>query len=1360
MQVPVTIRNLFAGLLFLATTIAATAQSYTWTNVRIGGGGDVTSIVADTAVPNLFFATTNVGNCYRWNSTTGAWEGLMNWVPASQWNNATCENIAFDPNDSTGNILYATVGLYGTQTYSWAPEGKVIKSTDGGNTWTDAGLPLEISSNGSNAGCGECLGVDPQNSSVVYVTSNVNGTYRGTNGGTTWSQISTINGTFLAFDVSGGTVNGMTKNIFLGTKAGVYLSTDGGNTFALSTSSTVDAVGAASINKDGTLYVATSTGVLKWTKSSGAWVTVTPASGSYGAVAADPNNSNNVIASINSWSSPTYLSNNGGTSWTLMSNNTYSVATAAWLASQGTGWDAKQINSFAWDPFNTGAVWITDIFSIWQTTNVWASTVAWTAQDLGEEETVADGTLLAPPAGSPNVLLSDLADVGGFDHTSITSSPATPMAAQFPWTASLNASGSMTGVAVEQTNPNFIVRVGRAGWNGPSYAGYSTNAGKTYTIFSNDPGAGGRVAVSANSQTIIWATQGGYTYRSTNLGGTWTQVVGLPSGLFSGTSIFDGGYGNPIVADKVNGNKFYAYNAGNFYVSTDGGQTFAVTATLPNVASQTSLNVVTSPGIEGDVWMSLPGAGLYHSTDSGATFTQINNVQNPTLMAVGAAATTTPAVYVMGEVNSITDGVFRSDDAGNTWTEIDTPEYKMGDQPSVMAADLNTYGRVFIGTGGDGIYVGTDTGSGGGTTVPAAPTGLTATSSTTALQINLSWTASATSGVTYNVYRSTTSGFTPSSSNQIASGLYSTSYADTTASQSTTYYYVVVASNAAGSSPASSQASATTITLAVPVAPTGLTATSSTTAVQINLSWTASTTTGVTYNVYRSTTSGFTPSSSNQIASGVTGTAYSDTAVTASTTYYYVVVASSTTAGSSPASAQASATTIAGLGSGGVIAIDAGGPAAGNYAADEYVSGGSISTPSSATINTVGVADPAPQEVYQTQRWGAMTYTIPNLIAGTQYTVTLQFNDTYWTKAGQREFNVLLNGTQVLTNFDIIAATGGQNIAIAKSFTAIANSSGQIVIQFTVGAVDQPTIGGIEVSYSGIVSGTLYDIINKNSSLCINDTASTDGAAVDQTACVSGQNSQAWVFTPTSNGYYYLASPITSNEYVLEVGGGNSATAPGSLIDTYWHYSGTGQQWMPVPLGNGYYKFVVLNSGLCLDVPSASTASGVRLDIATCNGSAEQAWQVVVPPVVAIDAGGPAVGNYAADEYVSGGTPAVSTTNTVNTTLTMNPAPQGVYQTERYGAMTYTVPGLTAGAPYTVTLRFADEYATAAGQRLFNVLLNGTQVLTNYDIFVDAGGTNIATDRSFTATANSSGQIVIQFTAVTGNPIVSAITVQ
>jgi hypothetical protein len=126
-----------------------------------------------------------------------------------------------------------------------------------------------------------------------------------------------------------------------------------------------------------------------------------------------------------------------------------------------------------------------------------------------------------------------------------------------------------------------------------------------------------------------------------------------------------------------------------------------------------------------------------------------------------------------------------------------------------------------IWTGGQGLAmsgfsVSAAAGSGGSgscTTVPSAPSGLTGTAASSSV-INLSWTAdTAPANCTisgYNVFRSTTSAFAPSSSNQIASGVTATSYSSTGLSASTTYYYKIEAADAAGTSVSSSQASVET----------------------------------------------------------------------------------------------------------------------------------------------------------------------------------------------------------------------------------------------------------------------------------------------------------------------------------------------------------------------------------------------------------------------------------------------------------------------------------------------------------------------------------------------------------------------
>jgi hypothetical protein len=141
-------------------------------------------------------------------------------------------------------------------------------------------------------------------------------------------------------------------------------------------------------------------------------------------------------------------------------------------------------------------------------------------------------------------------------------------------------------------------------------------------------------------------------------------------------------------------------------------------------------------------------------------------------------------------------------------------------------------------------------------------------------------------------------------------------------------------------------------------------------------------------------------------------------------------------------------------------AVNAGGSATGNFAADEFYSGGSTYTTTS-TIDTSAVSNPAPQAVYQTERYGNFTYTFPNLSPGT-YTVRLHESENYWTSSGQRSFDVSINGQQVLTNFDIYAAAGGADKAIVEQFPATVNSSEQITVQFT-SVVDNAKVDGIEI---------------------------------------------------------------------------------------------------------------------------------------------------------------------------------------------------------------------------------------------------------------------------------------------------------
>jgi hypothetical protein len=84
-------------------------------------------------------------------------------------------------------------------------------------------------------------------------------------------------------------------------------------------------------------------------------------------------------------------------------------------------------------------------------------------------------------------------------------------------------------------------------------------------------------------------------------------------------------------------------------------------------------------------------------------------------------------------------------------------------------------------------------------------------------------------------------------------------------------------------------------------------------------------------------------------------------------------------------------------------------------------------------------------------------------------------------------------------------------------------------------------------------------------------------------------------------------------------------------------------------------------------------------------------------------------------------------------------------------------------ADFRVTLLFADPSATAAGQRVFEVAIAGsepTPVQERLDIFHLAGSRNRVVERSYTMKAPRPGKLTLTLTPVTGKALVSGVVVQ
>lgn len=189
--------------------------------------------------------------------------------------------------------------------------------------------------------------------------------------------------------------------------------------------------------------------------------------------------------------------------------------------------------------------------------------------------------------------------------------------------------------------------------------------------------SGGKVAISADGDTVLWSTSanGVQVSQYTN---AFASVTSLPAGA-------------AIASDKKVNSIFYASSNGRFYRSTDGGKTFTATATLGS--SSSSNTVIVHPSVTGDIWVSTD-TGLFHSTNNGTSFTAISGVSQAWSISLGAPAKTGgyPAIFAAANISGV--GYFRSDDAGLNWVKINDATHGFGSaSANAVAGDPRIYGR-------------------------------------------------------------------------------------------------------------------------------------------------------------------------------------------------------------------------------------------------------------------------------------------------------------------------------------------------------------------------------------------------------------------------------------------------------------------------------------------------------------------------------------------------------------------------------------------------------------------------------------------------------------------------------------------
>jgi photosystem II stability/assembly factor-like uncharacterized protein len=721
-----------------------TTTKYNWQPVKIVDGGLMPGLYTHPAQQGLMYIRANVGGAYRWDPAAQMWVPLLDWLGGAEqdWNLTGVESIAIDPTDP--QRLYLAAGTY---VDSWFPEnGAILVSSDQGASFQRVDLPFKLGAN-DNYGQqgGERLAVNPFKPNELYLGTHQNGLWRSSDYGATWNQMASfpiastpdsIGVVFIRFDPwHSGTV-------YVGVYAeGIYRSTDSGVTWQqvpgqptlLPNGETLRPMRCA-LGPDGLLYVTyanaaslngiSNGAVYKLNTGDGTWTDITPPDTQialwygYDAVGVDAQHNGTVmVATWNRWSpgDDIFRSTDGGATWrSLRQYSVHDSSLSPYLNSQlGGATFGGWIASFEIDPFDSNHALYANGNTVWATNDLTdmdsGASTHWTVGADGIEEAVIH-QVVSPPSGTH--LLSAMADLGGFRHDDFSVSPVPFQNPYMIEVASLDFA---------ESNPALMARVGLLDYQGHIAGGFSSDGGATWTPFlASPPGAGlgptidgyvAMVAMSADGATIIWAAGDAAPAWSRVNGNSFISSMGAPVGL-------------RVVSDRVNPNKFYGYDpsTGILYASTDGGASFAPRATgLPQDVGSPGWTAEAQPkavfGREGDIWLPT-AAGLYRSTDSGATFTRIGSIDSAPLVGFGMAApgASYPAVYAVGTIGGVY-GIFRSDDVGNTWTRINDDAHQYGMLGSI-SGDPRIYGRVYVGTQGRGIVYGDIAPGGSGSSGP------------------------------------------------------------------------------------------------------------------------------------------------------------------------------------------------------------------------------------------------------------------------------------------------------------------------------------------------------------------------------------------------------------------------------------------------------------------------------------------------------------------------------------------------------------------------------------------------------------------------------------------------------------------
>ena len=669
---------------------------YLWQSIHIRGGGAITSIVVCPLKNNRVYALCDVGGVYRSDDFGDTWR-IMN---RGLWTDGESSAATLAVHPRNPDILYLGTGE------AWGrpkgPYGGLLLSRDGGRSWELLSREVKFCGHGSYVQFGEVLQIAPWNPRRLYAGTYIDGVMRSEDGGRSWERLG-LEGLHISSLQLHPKRAGL---IVVSTDKGLFISRDDGRTWTCA----LKGVHARDVALDpadpNTIYVITRRrGVFKSTDGGKTWRAINTGLDKYlpnllgQSIEADPKRPGVLYVCFHEkhyrYRHPNRLkTTDGGRSWKPIPRSIErNVHLRGWWKSKG--WFCAHPHCIEVDPVEPERVYIGDWYTVWRSEDGGRN---WEACNEGLETTCIMAIAVHPKV--PGVVYVGCADVGFFRTTdggrsfdircavasNVRQIVVVPDASSWPF---------RTGLTTLYAIDDGSLLKSRDGGE------YWTNLTKETNL---PEGRATSVALPPGRPETVYCWVVGHGLLRSDDGGKNWRLLGS-EGLPTVNAPFN------IALDRRREEVLYLWNRElGIFRSTDGGRSWKrIMKGIPYLhPPKFRLGAFAVDPLDPNVlWAGSHAYGLFRSTNCGESWENILKGFNCETISFDPREPST--IYVGGPAfwysRGAKAGIWRSTDGGRSWEALQT-EGLGHKRIYVIAPDPFEEGKLWVGTGGNGLFVG------------------------------------------------------------------------------------------------------------------------------------------------------------------------------------------------------------------------------------------------------------------------------------------------------------------------------------------------------------------------------------------------------------------------------------------------------------------------------------------------------------------------------------------------------------------------------------------------------------------------------------------------------------------------------